>query len=129
MSVEIVVSDANTHTGLFHAIIAQRNPTHHAFFAESSIMVVHEKKAGSGIAGNEDVGPSIFVEISGNYRHPITLRSGGDACLLGNFSEGPIPVVAIKRMSTRREAARTAVDRDTLPIAGGVLSRRRSVLK
>src|ERR1700722_4492867 len=42
MSVEGIIADADAHTRLFHAIIAQGSPAQHSFFTKRSISIIHE---------------------------------------------------------------------------------------
>ena len=44
MPVEIIIADADSHPGLFHSVFIQSDATRDAFFAERSVMVVHEKQ-------------------------------------------------------------------------------------
>ena len=42
MPIEVIIADAHAHTGLLHAVITQGGTPQHAFFAKSSISIVHE---------------------------------------------------------------------------------------
>ena len=117
MPIEVVVANADAHAGLLHAIVAERNAAHHAFFAKRAVMIVHEQQARGGIAGHEDVGPAIFVEIGGDHGHSVALGGSGDAGLFGHVGECAIAVVAIERMPSRGQSPRTAIHRNPFPIA------------
>ena len=93
MAVEVVVADAHAHAGLLHAIVAERDTAHHAFFAKRSVMVVHEQQAGRGIAGDEDVGPAVLVEIGRDHCHSITLGCARNPRLLAHVVNVPSPLL------------------------------------
>src|SRR5205823_4142382 len=63
VSVQVIIADANPHARLLHAIVAQGRTAQHAFFAKSSVTIVHEQKTWSGVASDIDVLPSVFVKI------------------------------------------------------------------
>src|ERR1700757_594418 len=105
MSVEVVISDADTHAGLFHSVIAQGNAAHHPFLAECPVVIVHEHQAGCRIARHEDVRPAVFVEVGGDYSHPIAFCLTRDSSLFCDVGERAIPVIAIKGMATRGKTA------------------------
>ena len=107
VAVEIVIAHADAHSGLFLAVFAERHAAHHTLFAKSSVVVVHEKQAGSGIAGHVDIGPAIFVEIRGNHRHSVASSQRRNPGLHAHVRESAVAIVAIERMHTR-EAARAA---------------------
>jgi hypothetical protein len=66
MAGAVIVADGQSHACLFLAVLAIGNAAHSAFFAECAVVVVHEEQAGTGVAGDIDVRPSIVVEIAGN---------------------------------------------------------------
>src|ERR1700727_3029551 len=129
MAVQIVIAHPNAHSRLLHAVVAECHSAQHTFFAERSIVVVHEKQTRGGIAGNKDVGPSVFVEIGSDYRHPIGPRRARNPRLLAHVGEGPVAVVTVSRVSSGGQSARSALNRDALPIAIYVLARHRRVLE
>ena len=129
MPVGVVVADADAHAGLLAAILAERDAAQHAFLAERAVVVVHEQQAGRRIAGDVDVGPSVFVEIGGDDGHAVARRRGGDAGLFADVRERAVAVVAIQRMPAVRKAARAAEHRNPLPVAVAVRARHRRVLE
>ena len=46
MAVQIVIAHSDAHSGLLHAVIAERYSAHYAFFPERSVMVIHEQQTG-----------------------------------------------------------------------------------
>ena len=45
MAVKVIVPDPDTHSSLLHTIIAQRDTSRYAFFAECSVVIVHKQQA------------------------------------------------------------------------------------
>src|SRR5215471_644789 len=74
MAVEVVVADANAHPRLFHSVFAQSDSTHDSFFAEGAVMVIHKKQTGSGVAGHENIGPAVLVEVGDDNGHSVALE-------------------------------------------------------
>src|SRR5579859_4337898 len=96
MSIQIVIPDANAHTGLLHAIIAQGRASQYSLFTKRSITIVHEQQTGSGIAGDVNVLPSVFIKIRGNDSHAVGGWGSCDASLLRYVGERPVAVVSIQ---------------------------------
>ena len=74
MPVQIVIADPHPHTRLLHTIVAQRHAAYDSFFAKSPIMIVHKKKTGSGVTGDVDILPSVFIKIRRNHSHAVSGR-------------------------------------------------------
>src|SRR5450755_1413083 len=127
--VKVVIPYPDTHPSLLHSVIAESDTAHDAFFAESAVVIVHEEQAGSGITSDEDVRPTIFIEVRRNHGHAIAFAGGGNARLLGHVRERAIPVVVVEDVLASRQSAGATVHRDALPVAGGVLAGHRSVLQ
>ena len=81
-------------------------------------MIVHKQQAGSRITRYKNIGPAILVKVGCNHGHSIALSGKIDAGLLRHVCEGTVAVVAVERMSSGRQPARPAIDRDSLEIAG-----------
>src|SRR5438445_11698027 len=103
MSVEIVVADPNAHSGLFHAIVADRDSAQDTLFPKGSVVVVHEQKTWSGIAGDKNICPTILVQIRGDHRHSIALGCACDPCLLAHVGKSSITIVSVQRMPSCRK--------------------------
>ena len=58
VTVEVVVADADAHSGLLFAVVAKSHAAQDALFAESAVVIVHEEQAGSGVAGDVNIGAS-----------------------------------------------------------------------
>ena len=81
---------------MLHAIVAQGRTPQHAFLAKSSVTIVHKQKTWSGVAGNIDVLPSVFVKIRRYDSHAIGGCGARDAGLLRYIGEGSVAVVAVQ---------------------------------
>ena len=116
-AVAVVVSDAHAHSGLLVAILAVSASGHDRDVGESSVMIVAKKNAGLGVDGNINVRPAVVVEIRA-YRSDGVSRTGfKNAGFLRDVGERAIAVVAIQDVRVASEAARTAHDRNPLPLA------------
>src|ERR1035438_926948 len=129
VSVEIVVSDADAHSPLVPALVAQCDTTNYAFFSERSVMVIHEKQTGRRITRHEDVGPSVFVKICCDDRHSITFGGAGNPSFFTDVSEGAVSIVPIQQVASGGQPARTAVYRDSLPVARRTIAGYRSLFQ
>ncbi len=123
IAVQIVVADAQSHAGLLHAVFVQGHSAFQANLGKSSVVVVFEKKAGGGVAGNIDVGPAVVVKIGGGGSHAVAAFGFRYAGLGANVRKGAVAVVVVQRYETRRQSARPAVDRYAFPVAEGAVSR------
>jgi hypothetical protein len=75
MTVQVVVAHGHAHSGLLDSVITKGHTAKHAFLAEGAVAVVHEQQTGRGIAGHVDIGPTVFVKISGNNGHTVGVRA------------------------------------------------------
>src|ERR1035438_5548769 len=62
-SVMIVVAGSDAHACLRPSVFTEGDTSHQAFFAEGSVVIVHEEKSGRRIAGHIDVRPAVIVEV------------------------------------------------------------------
>ena len=63
MAIQVVIANSNTHATQLLSIAAQRDTANQSLLAERSVAVVHEQETWSGVAGNKDVWPAVFVGI------------------------------------------------------------------
>src|SRR5581483_6726346 len=66
---------------------------------------------------------AVFVEIGCDGRHTIAFAQFRDASLFAHLGECSVSVVVIERVITGWQAARAALDRDSLPIAIAICAR------
>src|SRR5215470_5798314 len=101
MAVQIVIADSDAHTRLLHAIFAQSRTPQYSFLTKRSISIVHEQKTRSGVAGDVDILPSVFIKIRRYDRHAVGGRGARDAGLLTYIGERSVAVVSIKGIPAR----------------------------
>src|SRR5262249_51727722 len=84
---------------------------------ESAVLVVAKKNAGRGIAGDVEIGPAVFVQISGYGGKGVEIPYRADAGLLADVFESSVPAIVIEGCLSKRHAAGTAEDRHSFPFA------------
>src|SRR5215469_12014311 len=129
MPVEIIIADAYAHARLLHPVFAESNAAEHSFFAESSIMVVHEQKTGSRVTGDVDVLPTVFIKIRRHNGHAITGRGFGNSGLLRHIGESSVAVVSIQGVLASGQPPRPALDGNPFPPAVDVFAGGRCIFK
>ena len=96
VAIQVVVADADSHSGHLLPIRADGHAAHQAFFAEGAVVVVEQQQACGGVTGHIEIWPAIFVGIKRNGRQPVRSFEGGDPRLLRDIGEGAVPVVPIQ---------------------------------
>jgi hypothetical protein len=81
-------------------------------------VIIAEEQAGRGIAGNEDVGPTVGLEVPGEGEHIVVLRPAY-ACLGCPIGKTAIADAGLTKTSS------AIVHRNSLPVTRGVPSRLR----
>src|SRR5215469_620403 len=122
MTGKLVVSDTNAHSRLFHAVVAQCHPTHHAFLTKGSVVVVHEKQTGCRVARNQDVGPSVLVKVRCHHGHPVAFCCARDSGFLADIRERAVAIVPVQKLAPRWQASGTTVNGNSFPVAGRSLT-------
>src|SRR6478609_6433529 len=87
VSVEVIVADANAHSGHLLAVRADCDAAHQALFAKGAVVIIQEQKTLSRVAGHKEIWPSIFVDVEGNSREPVGTLDRGDAGFFRNIGE------------------------------------------
>src|SRR5205823_1032630 len=82
---------------------------------EGAVVLVPEQQAGTRVAGDVDVGPTVVIEIGGDDSHAVAGRNPRYSCFFTDVGEYAMPVISIKRMVGVRQTARAAVHWDTCP--------------
>ncbi len=72
------------------------------------LAIVEETR--SGIAGDENIGPAVVIEIGRDRAHGETVAAFEQPEGLGGLAEGAVAVVLIHVLTRWREAARSAED-------------------
>src|SRR6476660_9484985 len=101
MSIQVIITHPDAHTGLLHAIFTQGRTSQHSLFAKSSITIVHEQETWSGVTGDINVLPSVFIKISRNDCHAVGGCGLCNAGLLSYIGERPVAIVSIKGIPAR----------------------------
>src|SRR5271154_3443376 len=123
MAIEIVIADSNAHPGLLFSIVTEGYAAQHTLFAKGTVVVVHEKQAGSRIAGYIDIRPTVLVEVGRDHGHAVRLRGFRNSGFLADVGERPITIVSVQQMPSSWQTSRAAFDWNALPIAIRVLAR------
>ena len=71
VAVEVKVSDADSHASQRLARPAERNAAQQGLLAKRAVMIVHQQQARRGVAGDEDVWPSVFVDVTGDRSEAV----------------------------------------------------------
>src|SRR5271154_6229836 len=80
-------------------------------------MIVQEEQTRSRIAGHQNIWPAILVKISRYHGKAVGASKACNAGFLANIGEGAITVVAIERVITCPQSARTAINGNALVAA------------
>ena len=94
VAVEVVVADADAHAAHALAFEGGCDASQQGFFAKSAIAIIHKQVAERGVAGEEDVGPAVFVDVKGDSGKSIGAGERGDAGFIGDVGKGAVAVVA-----------------------------------
>ena len=129
MALQVVVADTNSHARLFLPLIAQGYATLYALFFESSVVLIDEQKAGSRVASDIYVGPTVLVEVRCHDGHSIARPGLPHARLNAYIGKSSISIIPVKGVSAIRKAPWTAGDGKPLPIAVNVRSRPGNVVE
>src|ERR1700722_4241037 len=76
MAVKIVVAHADAHASLLHSVLVDGDAARHAFFTKGAIMIVLEEETRRRLAGEVEIGPTVFVEIGRNNGHSVAATHG-----------------------------------------------------
>ena len=106
VTVEIVVSDPDSHAAEWFARAAEGDAAQQSLFAKRAIVIVHQKKTGRGVAGHEDVLPAVLVGVEGDRGKAVGASQCGNAGLLGNIGKRSVAVVAIEGVVGHRRGRR-----------------------
>ena len=116
-SIEIIITRRHAHSRLFLAIFAVCHAAYRPFFAEGSVMIVHEEKARSGIASHINIRPAIVVKISGNSGESVAVFGCRDSRRNANVDKSSISFIPVETVLAVRKPARAAGYRHSHPAA------------
>jgi len=125
IAVQVVVADRQAHPRLFHPVSVQRHSAFQPDIRKRSVVIVAQQETRRRIAGNIEVGPAIVVEIRRYRGQRIASLRLDEPRRRRHVRECFIPVVAIEFQPARRQTARPAGNRHSLPVARGRFSQLR----
>src|ERR1035438_7733627 len=125
MAVAVIVGNRRAHAGLLAAIFVEGCARSHGHVGEGAVVVVVVENAGRAVAGNEDVGPAVLVEIDCGYAEGVVAVGVIDVGLGGDVFKRAIAAVVIEDVLRAGQSARAAHDGNAFPDAGRPLSGRR----
>src|SRR3984957_17672666 len=119
VTIKIIVAKPYAHAAQLLAVAAHRQAAEQTLRPEGSVVVIHEQEAGSGIARNKYIGPTVLVYIECDRSHSIRRRDAVDAGRYRCICERAIAVVAVERMVRCFQSARATIYRQSFIGARG----------
>jgi len=95
----------HAHSGHLLAGIVEGYAAHQSFLAESAVVVVHQQQAGGGVAGNENVRPTIVIHVERGCGQAIRAVQRAYSRFLRYIGKAAISVVAVEQMAWQRQSA------------------------
>src|SRR5579875_955163 len=120
-SVQRQVARANTHARLLIPFATHSHAAIKTLLAERAVAIVHQQQTRRGVAGEEEVRPSIVVEVCCHDRHPVRPTVLSDSGGLAYVGEGAVPIVAVQGVAAWRKSTRSAVDQQSFIGTCGIL--------
>ena len=102
VTIGVIVSTTDSHTGLFLAVFVIRDACFEANFAKGAIAVVVEEYIGSCVIGHKEISVAIVVEVFGQYTQPVVVVGPKDTRGTGDVGEGIVPIVAVESVGGSR---------------------------
>ena len=124
VAVAVVVGDRRSHAGLLAPVFVEGRACGHRNIGESSIVIVVVENAGRAVAGDENVGPAVFVEIERGDAEGIVAVGAVDVRFGRNVFKRAVAAIVIENVLRPRQATRPAHHRNALPDAGRTLAGR-----
>src|ERR1700761_386105 len=98
VAVSVVVSDGRSHARLFASIIVEGHAAIGRGIGECAIVIVAIEDGGGGIAGNENVGPSILVVVDGSHAEAIVTHGLFKAAHLAHIGKFSVTQIVIEQV-------------------------------
>src|SRR5882724_1595696 len=102
MSVTVVVADRRTHACLFAAVLVKGRTGRDRYIGESPVMVVTIENARGAVAGDENVGPAIFVEVECRDAEAVVTVGAVDMRLHRNIFKCSVTAIVIENIFRTR---------------------------
>src|SRR5947209_4406968 len=125
MSISVVVPNGGSHSGLLASILVKGGARGDRHIGKSAVMIVVVKNARSTIAGDEDVGPAVLVEVESGHTERVMSVGLVDVSLSGHVFKCAVAAVVIENVLGSSQSARTTHHGNPLPDAGGSIAWRR----
>src|SRR5258708_28763741 len=129
VAIRIEVADTEPHSSLLPAVLIQRDTALQTALGERAIVIVAEQQAGRGVAGDVNIRPAVTVKIGGSRRERVIRRGCQNAGWLAHIRECSVSVVVVQTASFLRKPPWPTEDRNTCPIAGGILAADRDLVR
>ena len=75
---QIEVADGHAHARLLLTVLVQGDAAFERIIVECAVVAVVKEEAGSGIAGDVDVGPAVVIEVGCHRGHGVTVCGFGE---------------------------------------------------
>src|SRR4051812_27679392 len=118
MAISVVVADGRSHASLLAAIFVESSAGGHRNIGKSPVVVVAVKNTGGAVAGDENVGPAVFVEVEGGYAEGVMAVRLVDVGFRSDILKGAIAEAVIQDVLRAGQAAGTAHDGNAFPDTG-----------
>src|SRR3954452_15713822 len=125
MAISVVVADGRSHASLLAAIFVESSAGGHRNIGKSPVVVVAVKNARCAVAGDEYIGPAVFVEVEGGYAEGVVAVRLVDVGFRSDVLKCAIAAVVIQDVLRAGQAAGTAHDRNAFPDTGWPITRGR----
>ena len=125
VAIAVVVGDSRAHPGLLAPVFVKGCAGSDCDIGERSIVVVAIENAGRAVAGDENVGPSIFVEVECRHAEGVVAFGAINVGFGGDVFKRAIAAIVIEDILRSGQTARPAHDGNPLPDASQTFPRRR----
>src|SRR5215469_351022 len=112
MTIPVVIADGRTHSRLLAAIFVEGGARGYRNVGERSIVIVVVKDRGRAVAGDENVGPAVFIEVERRYAKGVMAVRVIDVRFGRNIFEPSVAAIVVKDVLCAGQSARTAHHRD-----------------
>src|SRR5580704_16807362 len=129
VAVAVEIRNGGTHASLFFSVFVESRARKDGYIGEGAVAIVVVEHAGSAVAGDKNVRPTVFVKIQRGYTEGVVAIGLIDVGFLGDVFDGAVATIVVKEIRSPWQAARTAHDRHALPQAIGAFARLRRIVE
>ena len=98
MAVAVVVGDRRAHAGLLASVFVEGRAGGDRDVGEGSVVIVAVENAGRAVAGDEDVGPAVVVEVERGDAEGVVAVGLVDVGFGGDVFEGAVAAIVVKNV-------------------------------